>query len=321
MGKRPLRDPDDDLATVVLIDPRLRNSVPFATDLEDKLREAYAEAGTAKVCYKALDFPSVQWITKTRDDQGEIVLNQWKTEPFVLALIGANEFGEHLRQSTNEEELLQAVFRPSTDFLNGRQVSVLVFEERKKAGGGGVALERKRLEDEKAAELTTGCEVLRDVSFSLRLKADDCVSAVVRATKSILEKAADTSRPYSCDQGQFTWFPKKSGNPVAVVKNDSHTGLYSLWQKQLTQISKRLGIEQAKVITEDRRFGSPKALFETYEAATSSGGETLLQSKPCRPSGSSRDVQSHGAGQCLGPDTSKKVHHMFTVKGDGSTFL
>ena len=58
-----------------------------------------------------------------------------------------------------------------------------------------------------------------------------------------------------------------------------------------------------------------------FRRASDERGESLLQSKQVRPSGSSRDIASLGSGACLGPDISKKVHTMFTVKGDGLTYL
>ena len=65
------------------------------------------------------------------------------------------------------------------------------------------------------------------------------------------------------------WYPKKSGPPATVTKNESHTGLHLLWQKHLQQVSKRVGIEQAKVIASDPDFQSPHRLFETYRQAFS----------------------------------------------------
>ena len=65
------------------------------------------------------------------------------------------------------------------------------------------------------------------------------------------------------------WYPKKTGPPATVTKNESHTGLHLLWQKHLQQVSKRVGIEQAKVIASDPDFQSPHRLFETYRQAFS----------------------------------------------------
>ena len=235
-----------------------------------------------------------------------------------MVFIGSTQLSEALSLSTTPEDLIGRLFGDPRKF-QGRRVRVLVFDNAKKAANSGqqnrnVALERKRLEEDKALKLTTGCEVLSNLSFNLHCTQEDCILTVVRATKSVAE--AETTKSYV--DGDIDWFPKKSGPPVGIAKNESHLGLFQLWQKHLMQITKRLGIEQAKVIVDDPRFSSPKNLFQTYEDNPS--GEQLLQHKQIRPSGSSKDVQSLGSGQSIGPDTSKKVYAMFTSM-DGHSFL
>ena len=266
--------------------------------------------------------PVIQWITKVKDE------SRWKTEPFFLVLVGSNSFDDIARSSRTSDNMLGQIFQLSSsqklDFLGNRQARIVVYDERKRPNGSKNP-EVKRLEDKKAFNLVTGCEALANVSFAQGLKPDQVASLIVRASRSVLDAVSKDDYDYVVqdpDTGveHVNWYPKKSGPPAQVTKNDSHTGLHLLWQKHLQQISKRVGIEQAKVIASDPSFQSPTCLFDTFRRH-GSAGETLLQSKQTRPSGSSRDIASLGSGQCLGPDISKKVHTMFTVKGDGLTFL
>ena len=129
---------------------------------------------------------------------------------------------------------------------------------------------------------------------------------------------------YRSEDGKITWFPpsaKKIGNTVAVAKNNGHLGLHLIWQKCLMQISKGMGIEQAKVITSHPEFASPSAAIETFlNANDEKEGEKILTNVQVRPSASSRDFMSLSARSTVGAEISKKVYHMMTTE-DGNLFL
>jgi len=342
-GKRQL-DADANLSTVLVANSSTR-SLQFCQILEELLKETVESdtskiKGQVKICYddslKIYDgcpttVPTIQWITKNKSDGRA---DTWETEPFFLTLIGSNAFEDLSRNCRRPEDLIKGVFQlPSTSpdhlrFLHHRQARVLVYDERKRPNSKHSNPEVKRLEDKNMFKRITECEVMANISFCQGLKVADAAMVAVRATKSVLDAVTKDDFTYVVTDGatgeeRINWYPKKAGPPAQVTKNDSHTGLHLLWQKHLQQISKRVGIEQAKVIASDPDFQSPKNLFETYRRCASRGGEgeTLLQHKQTRPSGSSRDVASLGSGQSLGPDISKKVHTMFTVKGDGLTYL
>ena len=149
---------------------------------------------------------------------------------------------------------------------------------------------------------------------------------MLRSTKSILDCLATAQPPsmYQSDDGKITWYPpsaKKIGNTVAVAKNNGHLGLHLIWQKGLMQISKGLGIEQAKVITSHPEFASPSATIDTFlKASDEKEGEKILTNIQVRPSASSRDFMSLSARSTVGAEISKKVYHMMTAE-DGNLFL
>jgi len=335
MGPKRQQNPDDKLAVILVANSAAR-ALPSCQIMKELLQEAVESesskiSGLVKLCYDDTlsiyegcpsSLPVIQWITKVKDE------SRWKTEPFFLVLVGSNSFDDIARSCRTSENMLGQIFQLSSsqkfDFLGNRQARIVVYDERKRPNGSKNP-EVKRLEDKKAFNLVTGCEALANVSFVQGLKPDQVASLIVRASRSVLDAVSKDDYDYVVqdpDTGveRVNWYPKKSGPPAQVTKNDSHTGLHLLWQKHLQQISKRVGIEQAKVIASDPSFQSPTCLFDTFRRH-GSAGETLLQSKQTRPSGSSRDIASLGSGQCLGPDISKKVHTMFTVKGDGLTFL
>ena len=129
---------------------------------------------------------------------------------------------------------------------------------------------------------------------------------------------------YTSEDSQITWYPpsaKKIGTTVAVAKNNGHLGLHLLWQKYLMQISKGIGIEQAKVITSHPDFASPTATIQTFlQANSDKEGEKLLTGIHIRPSASSKDFMSLSARSSVGADVSKKVYHMMTTE-DGNVII
>ena len=81
------------------------------------------------------------------------------------------------------------------------------------------------------------------------------------------------------------------------------------------QISKGLGIEQAKVITSHPEFASPSATIDTFlKASDEKEGEKILTNIQVRPSASSRDFMSLSARSTVGAEISKKVYHMMTAE-------
>jgi len=342
VGKRQLEQ--DPLVTVVVPNTAAR-SLHLCQLFEELLKDNFESessklTGQVKICYDdslsvrgnldlSPSLPVMQWITKERDDP-----TGWKTEPFFLIFLGSNRFEELGRKTSDQRQFLKEVLQIPTGldpftFLSsrGRRARILVYNERKKPSASSGNPEVRRMEEKKLTKMVTWLEVMTEgLSFGRSLKPEECALAAVRATKSVIDAATKEDYAYivtdelSGDQ-VVNWYPKKSGPPATVTKNESHTGLHLLWQKHLQQVSKRVGIEQAKVIASDPDFQSPHRLFETYRRASDERGESLLQSKQVRPSGSSRDIASLGSGACLGPDISKKVHTMFTVKGDGLTYL
>merc|ERR1712150_228632 len=123
-------------------------------------------------------------------------------------------------------------------------------------------------------------------------ETNECAVQVLRSTKSVLDCLASPQVPsmYKSDDGKITWAPpsaKKIGNTVAVSKNSGHLGLHLIWQKCLMQISKGLGIEQAKVITSHADFASPSATIDTFmKANDDKEGEKILTNIQVRPSAS-----------------------------------
>ena len=149
---------------------------------------------------------------------------------------------------------------------------------------------------------------------------------VIRSTKSILDCLASQNAPsaYTSEDGKITWYPpsaKKLGNTVSVAKNNGNLGLHLLWQKYLLQISKGIGIEQAKVITGNPEFASPSSAINTFlRASSEKEGEKLLTGIQVRPSASSKDFMSLSARSNVGVDISKKVYHMMTTE-DGNLII
>ena len=129
---------------------------------------------------------------------------------------------------------------------------------------------------------------------------------------------------YTSEDGKITWYPpssKKIGNTVAVAKNNGNIGLHLLWQKGLLQISKGMGIEQAKVITSNPDFASPASTIKTLLAASSEKeGEKILTNVQVRPSASSKDFMSLSARSSVGAEISKKFYHMMTTE-DGKLLI
>ena len=129
---------------------------------------------------------------------------------------------------------------------------------------------------------------------------------------------------YTSIDGQITWYPpsaKKIGTTVAVAKNNDHLGLHLLWQKCLMQISKGMGIEQAKVITSNSDFTSPATTIDTFlQADNEKEGEKLLTGIHIRPTASSKDFMSLSARSNVGSEISKKVYRMMTTE-DGNTII
>ena len=87
------------------------------------------------------------------------------------------------------------------------------------------------------------------------------------------------------------------------------------------QISKGMGIEQAKVITSHADFASPSATIETFmKTNDEKEGEKILTNIQVRPSASSKDFMSLSARSTVGAEISKKIYHMMTTE-DGNLFL
>ena len=128
---------------------------------------------------------------------------------------------------------------------------------------------------------------------------------------------------YTSTDGQISWYPpsaKKIGTTVAVAKNNGHLGLHLLWQKYLMQISKGIGIEQAKVITSNPDFSSPTTTIQTFLQANDKEGEKLLTAIHVRPTASSKDFMSLSARSSVGAEISKKVYRMMTTE-DGNVII
>ena len=129
---------------------------------------------------------------------------------------------------------------------------------------------------------------------------------------------------YTSADGKIKWYPpaaKKIGNTVAVAKNNGHLGLHLIWQKSILQISKGIGIEQAKVITSNPDFASPASTIKTLMGASSEKeGEQILTNVQVRPSASSKDFMSLSARSSVGAEISKKFYHMMTTE-DGNIFI
>ena len=129
---------------------------------------------------------------------------------------------------------------------------------------------------------------------------------------------------YTSEDGKITWYPpppKKIGSTVAVAKNSGNLGLHLLWQKSLMQISKGMGIEQAKIITSQSDFASPSTAIQTFiRANTDKEGEKLLTAIQVRPNASAKDFMSLSARSNVGADISRKVYRMMTAE-DGDIYI
>ena len=148
----------------------------------------------------------------------------------------------------------------------------------------------------------------------------------MRTTKSVVDCLGTPQPPttyYSTDK-QISWQPppaKKIGTTVAVAKNNGHLGLNLVWQKSLLQISKGIGIEQAKIITSHSEYASPCSAIETFLKADSiKDGEKQLANIQVRPNASQKDFMSLSARNTVGAEISKKVYHMMTTD-DGNSFI
>ena len=225
--------------------------------------------------------------------------------------------GERCRDT---DEFLNGIFHGrNLENISGRRVKILGFKRKNRVDRGRdlhLAAEKRLHDVENIRFFMTGCEVMHGVSILHDLKPEVCIESVIRSTKSMLEMSCNSTDTF--EHGDMSWYPKKVGPPVSVSKNESHVGLFQLWQKQMMQISKRLGIEQAKVITMDPKYNSPTNCFETYEDHPD--GALMLADKRLRPSGSNQDIRSLGSGQCIGPDISRKLFTMMTSL-DGKAFL
>ena len=76
--------------------------------------------------------------------------------------------------------------------------------------------------------------MLANVSFVQGLKPDQTATVAVRATKSVLDAVTKEEFDYvvtdpATGEERVNWYPKKSGAPAQVTKNDGHTGRIYFW--------------------------------------------------------------------------------------------
>lgn len=325
-GKRSSKK-EDPLSAVVILDKTLLITNPaLSNQIIMQLSAEFRETGSVKSTAKITTVPnSIQWITVKTNASGKKTFNEWRQENYTILPISASFFSQCLATAfqgrPHLEDLLPLIL-DGNQVPDDSDVRVLVYRDEEcdaKKTKSYLNTDLKRKEEEQLYSWTVQCHVLHGVSVSHEPKpVEEVIAEIVRATKSILKKHEAMKEEelfLSSGPKSDVWIPRKSGNPVSVTtSNGQHVGLMHLWQRHLMEITKVIGVEQSKSISQNENFSAPMRAFAAYEGMTPKEGEEFL-SKSCivRPPGSTREkLALRGARPNIGPETSRKVYKYLT---------
>lgn len=324
----------DPLQAVCLIDQCLMDTIIGKQILQDTHQKfgnedkdenmGKFERGTVKTCVKTLPLPnSIQWIIKKRDENGNIIENNWKKVPLALVLMSSFEFKEKLSTTNTEDELLTAVLGDDArNLLKRYRINLVIHQEdnKSKKKTNETPQERQiRLEREASRkDEDYQKKVNFEVKFTIEIRELDKSSGGVneltqeinKYTKGVLQCCATPyPDPYTTKDGMTTWYPPGHKKNQSVTVKDNEAGLAVLWQTQLNAICRGIRSTQVQAITRTPEFSSPMNMIEEYaktenhqviKGGSRIEGERLLV----------KTMKAHDAK--IGDATSKQVYKMMT---------